>query len=122
QLRFLPSRARAPAGARLVFLTPVSCPVSPGSARAGCATRATRPRASTPVKDLANGAGAGYVRRVKERPHPAKEQDMNRMGTARRLAVAVLGLGVFAAVSAAQPPRRPALDPLAEARARQSIA
>jgi hypothetical protein len=50
------------------------------------------------------------------------EQDMNRMGTARRLAVAVLGLGVFAAVSAAQPPRRPALDPLAEARARQQIA
>jgi hypothetical protein len=47
---------------------------------------------------------------------------MNRVGTARRLAIAVMGLGMFAAASAGQPPRRPALDPLAEARARQQIA
>ncbi len=48
---------------------------------------------------------------------------MNRSGTAtRHLAAALLGLGVFTAASTAQPPRRPPLDPLAEATARMKIA
>ncbi|MCE9563226.1 MAG: STN domain-containing protein [Planctomycetes bacterium] len=49
---------------------------------------------------------------------------MNRSGTAiRHLAAALLGLGAFAAATtAAQPPRRPPLDPLGEAVARQKIA
>lgn len=39
----------------------------------------------------------------------------------RPLAAALLGAGIFAAAADAQPPRRPALDPLAEAVARQKI-
>jgi hypothetical protein len=48
---------------------------------------------------------------------------MTRSGTARRLTAAVLALGLFGTLSAAQPPRagRP-LDPIAEAQARQKIA
>jgi hypothetical protein len=48
---------------------------------------------------------------------------MTRSATAtRRATAALLGLGLFAAtVAAQQPPRRPPLDPLAEAKARQSI-
>jgi len=48
---------------------------------------------------------------------------MNRSRTTiHNLAAALLGLGVFAAATSAQPPRRPPLDPLAEATARQKIA
>jgi hypothetical protein len=47
---------------------------------------------------------------------------MNRSGTSRKkLAAALLGLGIFATASDAQPPMRPPLDPLAEATARQKI-
>ncbi|MBA4189771.1 MAG: hypothetical protein C0467_17440 [Planctomycetaceae bacterium] len=47
---------------------------------------------------------------------------MNRSGTAiRHLAAALLGLGVSATISTAQPPKRPPLDPLGEAVARQKI-
>jgi hypothetical protein len=45
---------------------------------------------------------------------------MTRPGTARRLTAAMLALGLFGTLSAAQPPR-PALDPLAEAKARQAV-
>lgn len=40
----------------------------------------------------------------------------------RQLAASVLGLGIFATISDAQAPKRPPLDPLAEATARQRIA
>jgi len=46
---------------------------------------------------------------------------MNRSGITRRLAAVLLTVGMCASVMA-QPPGRPALDPLAEARARQQIA
>jgi len=47
---------------------------------------------------------------------------MNRSGTAaRRVTAALLGLGLAATVAAAQVPKRPALDPLAEAKSRQAI-
>jgi hypothetical protein len=65
--------------------------------------------------NLANVASGGYVRGVKERSHPAKEQDMNRIRTVRRLAIAAFGIGLFAGGATAQPPR-PAQDPLAAAR------
>ncbi len=51
---------------------------------------------------------------------------MSLLRSGRLLAAVILSLGVFAAVTAAQPPRpggaRPPLDPLAEATARQKIA
>ena len=46
---------------------------------------------------------------------------MTRSGTTRRLTAALLGLGLFATLSFAQP-QRPPLDPLAEAKARQAVA
>lgn len=48
---------------------------------------------------------------------------MNRSGITRRLATAAMGLGLFGTVATAQPPRvgQP-VDPLAEARLRQTIA
>jgi hypothetical protein len=60
---------------------------------------------------------------VKERPHRAKEQHMNRSGTIRHLAIALLAFGVFTAVTVAQPPRTaPPADPLADAVSRQKVA
>ena len=49
---------------------------------------------------------------------------MTRPETARRLTAAILAIGLFGALSAAQPPRpgqRPPNDPLAEATARQKV-
>src|SRR5262245_12383761 len=50
---------------------------------------------------------------------------MTGSGTGRRLTAAILALGIFGALCAAQPPRpgaRPPSDPLAEAKLRQQIA
>jgi hypothetical protein len=71
---------------------------------------------------LANGAGWGYVKEVKDRPHTGEGAAMSSSGTIRHLAVALLALGMFTAVTVAQPPRPTPADPLADAVARQKVA
>jgi hypothetical protein len=73
------------------------------------------------LQDLANEAVNGYVIKVVDRAPPAKDFAMTPLPMPCRFTASALVLSLFGATATAQPPRRP-LDPLAQARAGQTIA
>src|SRR5262245_24232975 len=76
------------------------------------------------IPNVRPGLGKRRGRRVRYKGDsltaPPQEHDMVRSHAARRLALAAVALGMIGTAALAQPPK--ALDPIAEAKARQQIA